>query len=106
MSILIQIITVAIFAASLIALLDIAYSLRVLRDSYVARRQAIRTVPYTSVWDDPLPVGGEAIWIFKSGKWTLSDKSGCRPGFEPGPPPSFKGEFEGHSVRQACRRRG
>lgn len=104
MAILLQMLAVAIGGLSLVALVDIALSLRAVRSSYEPRRQAIRIVRDTSARDTSqwnYPKGGDAIWVFREKKWVL-EASDCQPGYEPGPPPQSPGAYEGHRVRRKC----
>jgi hypothetical protein len=105
MSILLQIAALAISAVSLVALTDIALSLRKLLETYIPRYKALRTVTRSGGWDGLPSHCGDAVWVFRDGRWSLSDESNCQPGCEPGPPPKFDGEFDGHTVRKPCRRR-
>ena len=103
-SILLQVAAVAIGGVSLFVLLDMAKSLQVLRDSYVSRYQALRTVCRTGGWDGLPAACGDAVWVYRNRNWELSDETNCQAGCEPGLPPRFPGEYEGHTVRKQCRR--
>jgi hypothetical protein len=101
---LLQTLAVVIGGFSLVALVDVALSLRSVRVSVSQGRTAIRTLPLASLSGPDgckSPAGGEAIWQFRQGKWEL-DESRPQPGYEPGPPPTFPGGYEGHRVRQSC----
>jgi hypothetical protein len=45
------------------------------------------------------PDYGFCIWVFRDGKWSLSDDF-SREGSEPGPPPRHPGSYEGEAVRK------
>jgi hypothetical protein len=103
MDTLLQLLTLATAFVSLIALIDMAVSLRGLRLSFDRARSALRTTPYTNVVGihEHSP-GGNTIWVFRRGRWEV-DATDCQPGYEPGLPPQFQGPFEGYRVRQPCR---
>jgi hypothetical protein len=103
---LLQILTVAIAGVSLVALVDIAISMRTLRASYIPKREALRVVPDTSKRDTsawPYPTGGDSLWVYRKreNQWEL-EASNCQPGFEPGPPPGKPGLHDGYRVRRPC----
>jgi hypothetical protein len=103
-SILLQALTAAIAAVSLVKLYEIALSVRALRNSYQTKVKAIRTVMLTTSQVAHQAAGGEVVWAFRGGKWQMSENN-CRPGYEPGPPPKRSGAFEGESLRYPCRHR-
>lgn len=43
--------------------------------------------------------GGWVVWLFKDGRWTLSQKQ-VNKGYVHGPPPAFPGRYEGQRVQQ------
>jgi hypothetical protein len=105
MILLLQIVTVSISALSLYALADIARSVRELLNTDIPKNRAIRTVSMTGKQFSLPSHGGDAVWVYRKGSWSLSDEGNCQPGYEPGTPPKFQGEFDGHTVRRPCRRR-
>jgi hypothetical protein len=94
----------------LVLVVDIARSLRDLR-SAVFRLEWSRPIPISSRLDRSWERGGIpmgcAEWVFTNGTWKL-ETNACPPNYEPGPPPTIRGRFEGDRILQECipRRQG
>jgi len=102
-----QVLEIAISAASLYLLYEISKTASSVLGTYLPKYRAIRTVSNTDYWHCLPPDCGETVWIYRKPQeeWVRSDESTpCMEGYEPAPKPAHKGEFDGHTVRRRCRR--
>jgi hypothetical protein len=112
-------------AAGVALLVDIAFSLRAIRNlsEHLQRQRSFPFwfhssrgalywhssrghFPHARHFSSAIVACPEGIttWVFRKGAWLLEETT-CAEGYEPGPPPAGPGEFDGYRKRTVCIKR-
>ncbi len=104
----IPIITCALLAVLVGMMLDAAVQLRRIHSALALHHRNVESFLHYFLFEKDLysdyrpkehDDSGFCVWVYHNGQWKVAaDYS--REGFEPGPPPSYKGSCEGYAVKQ------
>jgi hypothetical protein len=100
-------VAVGALAVLLGLVIDVALSIRRIRTEATQLRTTVEKGMHFLMFDKPAYPpgtqpkyeGGFGVWVYRGGVWRLEANFSAE-GYEPGPPPSRPGEYEGYAIRQ------